>query len=61
MCACVYAHRPFTFDFIRVKSYEGMVSTGTVNITGADLSKLAGKHCLLIEDIIDTGNLTIIG
>jgi len=32
-----------------------MHSTGTVNISGADLGKLAGKHCLLVEDIIDTG------
>lgn len=46
---------PYTFDFIRVKSYEGTDSTGHVQITGCDVSKLAGKHVLFIEDIIDTG------
>jgi hypoxanthine phosphoribosyltransferase len=46
---------PFTFDFIRVKSYSGMESTGTVQITGCDISKLRGKHVMFVEDIIDTG------
>eukprot|EP01039_Chlorochromonas_danica_P005917 gene5917-6515_t len=46
---------PFTFDFIRVKSYEGTESTGNVQITGCDLSKLEGKHVMFVEDIIDTG------
>ena len=46
---------PFTFDFVRVKSYEGTESTGTVQITGCDVSKWTGKHLLFVEDIIDTG------
>lgn len=46
---------PYTFDFIRVKSYEGTDSTGHVQITGCDVSKLTGKHVLFVEDIIDTG------
>ena len=47
---------PFTFDFIRVKSYKGTESTGKVEISGADLKKFEGKHLLLVEDIIiDTG------
>mmetsp|Transcript_23654 Transcript_23654/g.18097 ORF Transcript_23654/g.18097 Transcript_23654/m.18097 type:complete len:234 (+) Transcript_23654:29-730(+) len=46
---------PYTFDFIRVKSYENMNSTGRVEIQGCDVSGLAGKHVLFIEDIIDTG------
>ncbi|CEG50452.1 hypoxanthine phosphoribosyltransferase [Plasmopara halstedii] len=46
---------PFTFDFIRVKSYEGTKSTGDVQISGADLAKFKGKSLLLIEDIIDSG------
>ena len=46
---------PFTFDFIRVKSYSGTQSTGNVQITGIDLGTLVGKHCLLVEDIIDSG------
>jgi hypoxanthine phosphoribosyltransferase len=46
---------PFTFDFIKVKSYEGTKSTGNVQVSGADLSKFKGKNLLLVEDIIDTG------
>lgn len=46
---------PFTFDFIRVKSYEGTKSTGNVQISGADLAKFKGQSLLLVEDIIDTG------
>ena len=46
---------PFTFDFIRAKSYAGTESTGTVKVSGCDLEKLKGKHVLLVEDIVDTG------
>lgn len=46
---------PFTFDFIRVKSYEGTQSSGSVQITGCNLTQLAGRHVLFVEDIIDTG------
>jgi len=46
---------PYTFDFIRVKSYEGTSSTGNVKIDNIDVSTLAGKHVLFVEDIIDTG------
>lgn len=46
---------PYTFDFIRVKSYEGTSSTGNVEITNIDVSSLHGKHVLFVEDIIDTG------
>ena len=46
---------PFTFDFIRVKSYRGTGSTGQIEIIGADLKKLTGEHLVLVEDIVDTG------
>lgn len=46
---------PFTVDYVRVKSYEGTESTGKVQISGCDVSKLSGKHVLFVEDIIDTG------
>ena len=48
-------HIPFTFDFVRVKSYEGTESSGNVTISGCDMGKLANKHLLFVEDIIDTG------
>jgi len=31
---------PFVIDFVRVKSYAGTESTGSVSITGCDVSKL---------------------
>lgn len=46
---------PLTFEFISVKSYHGTQSTGTVKISGADTGALHGKHVLLCEDIIDSG------
>lgn len=46
---------PFTFDFVKVRSYEGTASTGKVEITGCDVEKLVNKHVILVEDIIDTG------
>ena len=45
----------FSFDFVRVKSYEGMESTGKVQISGTDLKNLKGRHLLLVEDLIDSG------
>lgn len=46
---------PCTFDFVRVKSYEGTESTGNVRVSGIDLESLRGRHLVIIEDIIDTG------
>ena len=47
---------PLTMEFLGVSSYQGGTeTTGEVRIT-TDVSKpLAGKHVLVIEDIIDTG------
>ncbi|MBJ6761980.1 hypoxanthine phosphoribosyltransferase [Corallococcus sp. H22C18031201] len=47
---------PLTLEFLGVSSYQGGTeSTGEVRIT-TDVSKpMAGKHLLVIEDIIDTG------
>ena len=46
---------PFTLDYIRVKSYEGTLSTGVVAVSGIDLRSVAGRDLVLAEDIIDTG------
>merc|ERR1740123_2255641 len=44
------------FEFIRVKSYSNLESTGTVEIQGMDdLSEMKDRHLLIVEDIIDTG------
>ena len=46
---------PLTIDFLGVSSYAGTESTGVVKITH-DLTKpIAGKHVLVVEDIVDTG------
>jgi hypoxanthine phosphoribosyltransferase len=47
---------PLTMEFLGVSSYQGGTeTTGEVRIT-TDVSKpMAGKHLLVIEDIIDTG------
>ncbi len=47
---------PITLEFLGVSSYQGGTeTTGEVRIT-TDVSKpMAGKHLLVIEDIIDTG------
>jgi hypoxanthine phosphoribosyltransferase len=47
---------PVSIDFIGIASYgDQTISSGVVQIT-SDLSKpIAGKHVLIVEDIIDTG------
>lgn len=42
--------------FIRLKSYEGMGSTGTVKQVMGLSESLEGRDVILVEDIIDTGN-----
>lgn len=42
-------------DFIRVRSYSGMKSTGSVDIKDLDNLNLAEKDILILEDLIDTG------
>lgn len=46
---------PIAVDFIGISSYQGIRSTGVVQIT-SDLSRpIEGKEVLLVEDIVDTG------
>ena len=48
--------RPLQVDFLVAASYgEGTVSSGTVRLLYDPETELAGKHILLVEDIIDTG------
>ncbi len=47
---------PLTVEFLGVSSYQGGTeTTGEVRITSDVTKPLAGKHILVVEDIIDTG------
>ena len=57
--ACELAKRitiPVFMEFIQTASYEGIQSTGTVSMK-LDIPEedVAGKHLIIIEDVIDTG------
>lgn len=43
-------------NFIRLASYDGTISTGTVNQIMGLTNDVTGKTVVILEDIIDTGN-----
>ncbi len=43
-------------DFVRLSSYCGTNSTGKVSMSMGSLDKFKGRHILVVEDIVDTGN-----
>lgn len=46
---------PVEIDFVELKSYIGLESSGSVLITRDLTTEAAGKDLLVVEDIIDTG------
>jgi hypoxanthine phosphoribosyltransferase len=49
-------HRPIEFDFVAISSYGAATHTsGEVRILKDLDAAVAGKHVLIVEDIIDTG------
>ena len=44
-----------TIDFMAISSYAGEPGSGVVRITKDLEENIAGRHVILIEDIIDTG------
>jgi hypoxanthine phosphoribosyltransferase len=44
-----------TIDFMAISSYGGEAGSGVVRITKDLEESIAGRHVLLVEDIIDTG------
>ena len=49
-------HRPLQVDFLVASSYgNNTVSSGRVRLLYDPETELAGKHIVLVEDIIDTG------
>lgn len=50
-----YVDIPCSMDFMAVSSYSGTTSTGAVKIA-KDLSEdIAGRHVIIVEDILDSG------
>ncbi len=43
-------------SFLRMASYEGTATTGTVNTIMGLKESLKDRHVIIIEDIVDTGN-----
>jgi hypoxanthine phosphoribosyltransferase len=46
---------PTEIETLRLKSYEGTSSSGTVTLVTPLSENLAGKHVLIVEDIVETG------
>ncbi|MFA6242374.1 MAG: hypoxanthine phosphoribosyltransferase [Candidatus Hydrogenedentales bacterium] len=49
---------PVAVDYLRARSYRGVNSTGRVEFTLLPEENLAGRHVLIVEDILDTGFTT---
>lgn len=49
-------HRPCEVSFVKLSSYEGMASTHQLRELIGLQENLAGRHVIVIEDIVDTGN-----
>ncbi len=46
-------------SFIKLASYSGTTSTGTVNELIGLNENIKGRHIILLEDIVDTGNTIV--
>ena len=47
---------PCDITFVKVSSYEGMETTNKITESIGLSMDISGKHVVLIEDIVDTGN-----
>lgn len=46
---------PCHIGFVNIKSYNGLTSTGNVQISGLDPDLVKGRDVIVLEDIIDSG------
>jgi hypoxanthine phosphoribosyltransferase len=46
---------PVEMDFVKLSSYAGTQTTGTVQVKKDLEAGVAGRHVLVVEDIVDTG------
>ncbi|MEN9530513.1 MAG: hypothetical protein RI932_2386 [Pseudomonadota bacterium] len=46
---------PTEIESVRIKSYQGTRSTGKIELLSQLPERLAGRHVLIVEDIIDSG------
>jgi hypoxanthine phosphoribosyltransferase len=46
---------PCAVDFVALASYQGAVSSGAVRLVMDLRSDIAGRHVLIVEDIVDSG------
>lgn len=55
-----HIHRPLQVDFVVASSYgKGTTSSGEVRLLYEPASPLAGRHILVVEDIIDSGRTLV--
>ena len=50
---------PLHVEYIRAKSYDGQASTGEVVFSHLPEEPLKGRHVVVVEDILDTGNTAV--
>ena len=50
-----YLDSNVNIEFLVVSSYSGTSSTGAVRMITYLKTDIAGRHCLVVEDIVDTG------
>ncbi len=50
-----YLDSNVNIEFLVVSSYSGTSSTGAVRMITDLKTDIAGRHCLVVEDIVDTG------
>ena len=49
---------PMEVDFVRAQSYLSTNSTGDVRVSGSERLNVQGRHVVLVDDIVDTGQTT---